>query len=398
MLHVGVGHSTNAVTGRAVEEAAGQAMGKAGLRQADLALVFFTVDHLNNAEELTSGLSRRLQTDQVVGCSAGGILTGDGEIEGGTALAVMVLSSDSLQAVPFLLHPLRNRELEVGEAIASELRSAPGENTHLILLPDPYNGRPDTMVQKIQDDYGFVPVLGAGCSESAGQGKTFQLCGSQVTHNGVSGLVLTGSLESSIGVTQGCQPVSQPMVITKAEGNYIYEIDHRPAVDVFASAIKGPLLQDLRRALAFVFVGLPSEPASNSVGPGDYVVRNIIGLDSQRGILAVGDQVRQGEAMIFTLREGQRAREDLDQMLHRQAEALGGKTPQFGLYFNCCARGSSLYGYGGIDTAYIRRSLGDFPLIGMFGNFELGPVGRKNQLLAYTGVLALFREKPLQLQ
>jgi len=92
------------------------------------------------------------------------------------------------------------------------------------------------------------------------------------------------------------------------------------------------------------------------------------------------------------MRDGQRAREDLNQMLARQATHLGDKTPAFGLYFNCCARGSSLYGIPDIDSAYIRQTLGDFPLIGMFGGYELAPLGRANRLFAYTGVLALVTE------
>ena len=79
-------------------------------------------------------------------------------------------------------------------------------------------------------------------------------------------------------------------------------------------------------------------------------------------------------------------------MLQRQAAQLGGRKPQLGLYFNCCARGPSLYGLQGIDTAYIRNALGDFPLIGFCGNFELGPLGNASRLLAYTGVLALIAE------
>jgi len=368
-------------------------MNRAGIHQADLVLAFFTVDHLNNAEELTSNLSRISQTDRIVGCSAGGILSSEGEIEGSTAVAVMVLSSDSLKAVPFLFHPLKNREQEVGEAVAATLRAEDEQNSHLVLFPDPYNGRPEPIIQKIEEDFGSLPVVGAGSSENGSQGKTFQLCGRRVTNNALSGLLLTGSFESTIGVTQGCQPVGKPMVITKAQGNFIYEIDHRPALEVFAQTIKGPLLEDLRRALSVVFVGLPSDPEEKSVSPGTYVVRNIIGLDSQKGILALSDQVYDGEPMIFTLREAQRAREDLAQMLQRQVENLGGRKPELGLYFNCCARGSSLYGLPDIDTAYIRRSLGEFPLIGMFGNFELGPVGRKIQLLTYTGVLVLITEK-----
>ncbi len=368
-------------------------MAGAGIKQADLALAFFTANHIDQGKELTSGLSRMAQTDRTVGCSSVGILTIEGEVEKGSGLAVMVLSSDSLKATPFLFHPIRNREQEVGKAIATTMRSESDDNSHLILLPDPYTGRPASIINQVEEEFGPVPVLGAGCSEDGSHGKTFQFYGDRITDNGIAGLVLNGSLESSIDITQGCQPVGRPMVITKAQGNFILEIDNRPSIEVFTSTIKGPLLEDIRRALSVVFIGLPSDPEENNVGPGHYVVRNIIGLDSEKGILAVSDQVHEGESMIFTLREGQRAREDLDQMLQRQKESLGKKKPALGLYFNCCARGSSLYGLSGIDTAYIRRALGDFPLIGMFGNFELGPVGGGNQLLAYTGVLALFTER-----
>jgi small ligand-binding sensory domain FIST len=142
-----------------------------------------------------------------------------------------------------------------------------------------------------------------------------------------------------------------------------------------------------------LFVGLPADRQENSVAPGKYLVRNIIGLDPEKGIVGVAEGVSEGEALIFTMRDGQRAREDLNQMLRRQAEKLQGRKPGFGMYFNCCARGGSLYGIPGIDSAYIRQALGDFPLIGMFGGYELAPLGRANHLFAYTGVLALIAER-----
>jgi small ligand-binding sensory domain FIST len=182
------------------------------------------------------------------------------------------------------------------------------------------------------------------------------------------------------------------MTITKAQAHIIHEIDGKPALEVFARLLKGPLAQDLRRALQVLFVGLPADDHRNTVGPGEYVVRNIIGLDPEKGVLGVADEVREGQAMIFALRDGQRAREDLNQMLERQKTRLEGKSPAFGFYFNCCARGASLYGMEGIDTAYIRQTFGDFPLIGMFGGYELAPLGHANHLFAYTGVLALITE------
>jgi len=368
-------------------------MARAGIDRADLTLLFFTVDHLADFQGLLSAVRDNTRTERIVGCSGVGVLTGEGETERGSGLAALVLKSDSMKGHPFLFHPLRDREREVGEEIARGAGAALDEDSLLVLLPDAYSGQPRRLVSALDARLGFVPVVGAGCSEDGSRGQTYQLYGEKIMTNALSGLLLEGSYRCSIDITQGCQPASQPMVITKAEGNLIFELDDRPAFETFAKVIKGPLLSDLRRALAFVFAGLPSEPEKNSVGPGEYLVRNIVGLDPKKGILAVADEVRAGERMIFTLRDSQRAREDLGQMLERQSANLRGGRPAFGLYFNCCARGASLYGIPGIDTAYIRQALGDFPLIGFFGNFELGPLGRKNHPLAYTGVLALIAEK-----
>jgi small ligand-binding sensory domain FIST len=393
MLRAGAGQSSNPSTERAAQDAAAQAMGRAGVGEADLVLVFFTVDHVANHQKLLETVRKITRTDQIVGCSGTGILTGEGEIEGTPGVAVLALRSDTIKSEPFLFQPLRERDQEIGFQVAEKTVTKPPEQSLLVLLPDAYNGQPRRLFHGIEEQVGFVPIVGAGCSENGTYGKTFQLCDEEIATNALSGLALSGSLESLIGITQGCQPVTESLTITKAQGNLIIEINNHPAFEVFAKVIKGPLLRDLRRALAFVFAGLPSDIEKNSVAPGEYLVRNIVGIDPQKGILAVGEEVLEGERMVFTLRDAQRAREDLNQMLQRQLRSLGGKKPQFGLYFNCCARGTSLYGIPGIDTAYIRQSLGDFPLIGFFGNFELGPQGGRNHLLAYTGVLALITEK-----
>jgi small ligand-binding sensory domain FIST len=393
MLRAGVGQSSHESAERAAEEASIQAMDRLGLGKADFALLFFTIDYLPGWQRLVASVQRVTRADRIVGSSGAGVLSIDGEIEGSAGLAVLVLATDCVRAEPFLFHPLRDRDQEAGVEIRQTLSAGLEKEPLLLLLPDAYNVQPRRLFQGIEEAVGFVPVVGAGSSENGTQGKTFQACGEKLTTNALCGFVLSGPFQSSIGITQGCQPVTGPMVITKAEGNFILEIDNRPAFEAFAKVIKGPLLEDLRRALAFVFAGLPADAGKNSVGPGEYLVRNIVGLDPEKGILAVAEEVFEGEKMVFTLRDGQRAREDLTQMLARQARTLKGRRPALGFYFNCCARGSSLYGIGGIDTAYIRQSLGDFPLIGLFGSFELGPLGRKNHLLAYTGVLVLITEK-----
>lgn len=392
MIKAGAGKSNEPSTQAAVEAATRQALAQAGVGRADMALVFFTADHAARQQELVAALNRTAQTESIVGCSAVGVLTDQGEIEGHRGVAVLVVASDQLMARPFVLAPLRDNEAHLGDSIGGFLNKSGEESSLMMFFPDTYNGQPQRLLQSLENKAGFHPVVGAGASEGSGAGSTFQLCGDKVMSNALAGVYLSGDFRSQIDITQGCQPITPPMTITKAENNLIYEIDHRPALEVFAEQLKGPLAQDLRRALMFLFVGLPGDPVENSVAPGHYLVRNIVGLDPDKGIVGVADPVHEGEAMVFVFRDGQRARDDLGEMLLRQKEKLSGRKPAFGVYFNCCARGTSLYGMPGIDTAYIHQTLGDFPLIGMFGGYELAPLGKANRLFAYTGVLALISE------
>jgi small ligand-binding sensory domain FIST len=355
--------------------------------------MFFTSDHAAHPEELASSLITSVETDCVFGCSGTGVLTSEGEIEGRGGVAVLVVAGDEIFGRPFMFDPLGGNQKDLGNSLGDFLANTHDENSLMILLPDTYQGNPQPLLSAMASKAGFHPVIGAGATEDGASGTTFQLCADKVGSNAIAGAYISGEFDLHIDITQGCQPISVPMMITKAEDNLIYEINDRPAVEVFAELLKGPLAEDLRRALMILFVGLPSNREENSVAAGKYLVRNIVGLDAKKGILGVADYVSEGESMVFVMRDGQRAREDLEQMLLRQNDKLNGRKPVFGMYFNCCARGNSLYGIPGIDSAYIRQALGDFPLIGMFGGYELAPLGRANHLFAYTGVLALFTEK-----
>jgi small ligand-binding sensory domain FIST len=393
MIRAGVGQSQQQSTGQAVEAAARQALAHAGISRADLAMIFFTADHAGHQRELVTAVIRTVGTDCVFGSSAAGVLTGEGEIEGSGGIAVLVIAGEEIIGRPFIFEPLRGNETNLGASFGEFLAKTQEQNSLMVLLPDTYNGNPQPLLRSMASNAGFHPVIGAGSTENGAAGATFQLCGDKLASNSIAGAYLSGAFDAHIDITQGCQPISEPMMITKAEGNLIHEINDHPAIEVFAKLLKGPLAEDLRRALMVLFVGLPADRQENSVAAAKYLVRNIIGLDPEKGILGVAEEVSAGEAMIFAMRDGQRARDDLAQMLHRQVEMLGGKKPAFGLYFNCCARGSSLYGLPGIDSAYIAQALGDFPLIGMFGGYELAPLGRTNHLFAYTGVLALITER-----
>ncbi|MGH9388955.1 MAG: FIST C-terminal domain-containing protein, partial [Vicinamibacteria bacterium] len=154
-----------------------------------------------------------------------------------------------------------------------------------------------------------------------------------------------------------------------------------------------PLLRDLQRAAAFLYVGLPAAGATGPLERGKYLVRSIVGFDPGNGIVAVAEPIEEGRTISFTLRDADRARGDLKDMLG-ELSALHGPTAGAALYFNCCARGQSLYGIPDIDTAFIKSVFGELPLAGFFGYAELGPVASRNYLHNYSGVLVLLSDSP----
>jgi len=118
MIRAGVGQSNNASTTSAVTEALQKALAQAGTAKADAALVFFSVEHAARELELAETIRRVAGTERVAGCSASGVLTSGGEVEGGHGLAALVLSSDQLDCRPLLFHPLREREIDIGIDLA----------------------------------------------------------------------------------------------------------------------------------------------------------------------------------------------------------------------------------------------------------------------------------------
>ena len=145
-----------------------------------------------------------------------------------------------------------------------------------------------------------------------------------------------------------------------------------------------------------VFVGLAiSELRRQTLNAGDFLIRNIIGIDPDAGSIAVAERVTVGQTLQFQLRDPSTSRQELRRLL-QQAQQPSNPVPPAGcLLFNCTGRGKSLYGLSNQDVKTIQTVSGKVPIGGFFCNGEIGPVGGINFLHGYTASLGLFR--PLNL-
>ena len=220
-------------------------------------------------------------------------------------------------------------------------------------------------------------LVGALTSSRSGFG---QIAG-QPTEGGISGLMISGGVPVATGLTQGCSPIGTPHVVTQARDNLVVELDDRPALDVFREDIGELLARDLKRVAGYIFAALPVQ----GTDWGDYLVRNLTGIDIERGLIAIGDYPQVGQQLMFCRRDRAAAEEDMRRMLRGLKERIDGP-PQAALYHSCLARGPNMFGDGSAELGLIQEELGDLPLVGFFGNGEIS----NSRLYTYTGVLSLF--------
>ncbi len=388
----GSGLSGDADTNRAADEAAGRAMARMGGGRADWAVVFATVHHFPAFGRMLEIVSAKTGAEKIVGCSGHGVLTEEGEIEDAPGIAVLVVSSPSLEVFPFLERPLHNRPDEAALAIAGKIRphlprsGRPG-NDAILLLPDTYHLHPTHFFASLEGEFGGVPLFGGGASEDGSQGRTYQFYGKNIESNAVVGMLMTGTVSLDMRMTQACRPLGEPRVVTRAEENVIYELGGRPALELFKEAAGEELAANLRRAVTSIFVGLPMQPDQDEIDRGQYLVRNIMGVDPDSGAIAISDVAKTGQLLTFALREPAGAREDL----MRMSSDLQRDRPDasFGLYFNCMARGRGLYGEPDVDSRTLRESLKGVPVAGFFTGSEIAPIQGKTHLHQYSGILLL---------
>jgi small ligand-binding sensory domain FIST len=270
-----------------------------------------------------------------------------------------------------------------GLAAASELRNgwpSGAGPVFGVVHADPRSARlVETIAETAQASGAF---LVGGLSSSSGElpqlaDRVVSQVGGAI---GLSGVLFDPTLQVATGLTQGCTPLGPVRRVTAAEGNLVIEIDGSPAVEILKQDVGELLARDLRRAAGYVHVGFPISGSDT----GDYLVRNLVAIDPERGVLGVAERPQVGQPLLFVRRDPAAARADLERMV-RETLARAGSPPRAALYHTCLARGPSLFGPGAVELSILREALGSVPVAGFFANGEIS----HDRLYTYTGVLTL---------
>jgi small ligand-binding sensory domain FIST len=269
---------------------------------------------------------------------------------------------------------------------ADSLLGAWRENSSALVLGEPFSFPADFLLERMNEDRPGTAVMGGMSSGGTGPGKNRLILGDRALVEGGVAIVIQGGSPVRSLVSQGCRPVGHPFVVTKAERNIIYELGGRPAFERLREVFDASPNRDKILMQQGLHVGRVVSEYLEQFEQGDFLIRNVIGMDAEAGAIVIGDYVRTGQTIQFHVRDETTADAEMRQLLARERQAV----PAGALLFSCNGRGTRLFSQPHHDAAAVRELLGDIPLAGLFAQGEMGPVGGRNFLHGFTASIALF--------
>jgi small ligand-binding sensory domain FIST len=378
----------------------------------DLAVVFFSAHHAEKAPEMTAVFQKRLAPKVMLGCVAEAVIGPDREVEQQPAMSLWLARwARPVATQPFHLTLERTADgpsllgwpdalltgtsegeagtLASGESASREPFGPP--RSAVLLLGDPYTFPTDLFLQRMNEDVPGTPVLGGMASGISSAGECKLILDSTVRLEGAVGVLLEGEIGLRWIVSQGCRPIGRHMVVTRAQGNVIMELGGRTPLEQMRELWKSLSPQDQELFQHGLHIGRVHNEYQGEFQRGDFLVRNVLGVERQTGALIINDHVRVGQTVQFQVRDADSADEDLRALLQMDLSAHEHR-PAGALLFSCNGRGTRLFPVADHDVSAIRQEAGALPLAGFFAQGELGPVGGQNFIHGFTASVAMFEE------
>jgi small ligand-binding sensory domain FIST len=212
-----------------------------------------------------------------------------------------------------------------------------------------------------------------------------------VLDQGAVCVLLRGSVQARSVVSQGCRPIGKPLVITRARDNMILELGGKSAFAQLQDLWQQLNPRDQQLVQRGLHIGRVISEYQESFRRGDFLVRNVMGIDRDSGAIAITERIRAGQTVQFHVRDAATADEDLRLLLEQDKKASAA-LPAAGLLFSCNGRGTRLFDTPHHDAQAVTAGAGSVPLAGFFAAGELGPIGGQNFIHGFTASVVLFPE------
>ncbi|MCE9530428.1 MAG: FIST C-terminal domain-containing protein [Planctomycetes bacterium] len=375
---------------QAVDEVCWEASRQMGDARPELALAFYSPHHADSAGPIARLLHGKLQPRCLIGCLGESIVGNRREVEGDPALslwlgnwngrvevdAFQLQMSQTSDGVTLLGWPDAMLEIDPAKSL-------------LLAFGDPYTfPTAEIFLPTLNDDYPGLVIAGGMASSPSGPSANSLILNDEVIAEGAVGVLLHGKFGYRNVVSQGCRPIGRPMIVTKGQENIIIELGGRQPLEYLQGLYSELTPQDRTLCERGLLLGVAINEYRDEFRQGDFLIRNLLGIDRNTGVMAITDRIRVGQTVQFQVRDGASADACLRTML--KAENDSGLKAKGGLLFTCNGRGTRMFTDASHDAGAIQEVVGPLPLAGFFAAGELGPVGGKNFIHGFTASAVFF--------
>src|SRR5215216_3420269 len=375
----GVGMSRHHNPNVAGREAATQALQNAGIAKPDFVFMFASIGY--DQPSLVRAVRETTGGAPLTGCSAEGTINGDDADESNFSVVVASLTKDELQWTNGIASGLSAEPRAVGQQLAKELLpNLSADVIGLFVFPDGLTDYLEPFFAGLEDNLPsdrFLPLWGGGAGNNVSvEEPTYQYCDDEVISGGVSYTLLSGKAQAGWAISHGLVPIGSARTVTRSQGNVIYEIDGKPAIEVLKEYLpEGALVEDrdwMRYAISLAL----TTKAPSYMKDEEYVVRGVPAVRMADGSITVQTEVPEGTSVWFSSRDKEKITSRFDRMATQITEQLGDDKPKLVFQFECFTRGKSLFREQEKVQLLkrLRQSLGpDVPWTGFYTIGEIGP-------------------------
>jgi small ligand-binding sensory domain FIST len=350
--------------GRALAEHATRAVEKAleraGLDRASSVLLFLSPDFAHDPEPSLRAAARAANCLQVMGATGAGILTDQEWVLDGPAAAAMVF----------------------GDPVSFDIPQRPQHDQILLSLCTPSGLAADWLDAA-------ATRIGAVSGDLVGHGPFSVWSAARVADGGRVEAVLRGA-EGVVTASQGVRALTSPIEVAEANGYDILRLGNYPALSVLVKSLPAPVQELERLPLHLIMGGITIGDPTTAIREGRYRLNHIVSADLGNQSVTLSHPIHRGERLFWAMRDALTAERDMRSTIE-QAHTQLGADPDFALLFPCMGRGPHFFGNRDRDLDVLRTRFPGLPVIGFYGNGEIGPLDGANHLYQYSAVLGLFR-------
>lgn len=358
-----------------------------GLGSAAQLVLVFGSSELFHDGEINAQFQQAYPQANVVGCSTAGEILGDEVRDGSFAMTAIHFEKTRAAAAKISIR-IGESSQEAGRRLAAALD--PVGLVHVLVLSDGLEVNGSDLVTGLTASLPAGVSVTGGLSADGGRFKSTRVMLNGPPEEGiVVGLGLYGpDLHVAFGSLGGWDPFGPERLITRSEGNVLYELDGHSALELYKKYL-GDYAQELP-ASGLLFPLLVRSQSNDS-----GVVRTILSVDEKTQSMTFAGDVPRGSYARLMKANFDRLIDGATGAARINHEAMGSNAPDLALLISCVGRKLVLKQRTEEEVEAVRDVLG--PRVAMTGFYSYGEIsplvpGVKCELHNQTMTITTFSE------